>query len=76
MEAQFYIFWLTFFFIRTLAFNDTLEEPFLLLQAVSAGGKEEECEINKLKCNNDTDCYHRLFYVHSTCIINGIVAYL
>lgn len=27
-----------------------------------------ECETFKLKCHNDTDCFHRIFYAHSTCI--------
>lgn len=27
-----------------------------------------DCEQYKLKCHNDTDCFHRIFYAHSTCI--------
>lgn len=31
----------------------------------------EECEPSKVACLNDTDCYHRLFYVQSTCVLGG-----
>lgn len=53
-------------FTVALSFNETFEQPLF-----PQSKPREDCESNKVKCHNDTDCYHRLFYVHSTCILGG-----
>lgn len=30
-----------------------------------------KCDLAKEKCHNDTECFHRLMYIHTTCVTGG-----